>query len=160
MSNFLLEAGRQTLMLELQEASRLPERLGDDFIRAAETIIHCEGKLIVSGIGKSGHIGKKLAATFASTGTPAFFVHPAEALHGDLGMLDSRDVMLFISYSGSAKELDLIVPRLEEKGIPLLAMTGKSTSPLALAAKACWISPWSARPARCIWRQPPAPSTR
>jgi arabinose 5-phosphate isomerase len=136
MSNFLLEAGRQTLMLELQEASRLPERLGDDFIRAAETIIHCEGKLIVSGIGKSGHIGKKLAATFASTGTPAFFVHPAEALHGDLGMLDSRDVMLFISYSGSAKELDLIVPRLEEKSIPLLAMTGKSTSPLALAAKA------------------------
>lgn len=136
MSNFLLEAGRQTLMLELHEASRLPERLGDDFIRAAETIIHCEGKLIVSGIGKSGHIGKKLAATFASTGTPAFFVHPAEALHGDLGMLDGRDVMLFISYSGSAKELDLIVPRLEEKGIPLLAMTGKSTSPLALAAKA------------------------
>lgn len=136
MSNFLLEAGRQTLMLELQEASRLPERPGDDFIRAAETIIHCEGKLIVSGIGKSGHIGKKLAATFASTGTPAFFVHPAEALHGDLGMLDGRDVMLFISYSGSAKELDLIVPRLEEKGIPLLAMTGKSTSPLALAAKA------------------------
>ena len=136
MSNFLLEAGRQTLQLELQEASRLPERLGDDFIRAAETIIHCEGKLVVSGIGKSGHIGKKLAATFASTGTPAFFVHPAEALHGDLGMLDSRDVMLFISYSGSAKELDLIVPRLEEKSIPLLAMTGKSTSPLALAAKA------------------------
>ena len=136
MSNFLLEAGRQTLMLELQEASRLPERLGDDFIRAAETIIHCEGKLVVSGIGKSGHIGKKLAATFASTGTPAFFVHPAEALHGDLGMLDGRDVMLFISYSGSAKELDLIVPRLEEKGIPLLAMTGKSQSPLALAAKA------------------------
>ena len=72
MSNFLLEAGRQTLMLELQEASRLPERLGDDFIRAAETIIHCEGKLVVSGIGKSGHIGKKLAATFASTGTPAY----------------------------------------------------------------------------------------
>ena len=136
MSNFLLEAGRQTLMLELQEASRLPERLGDDFIRAAETIIHCEGKLVVSGIGKSGHIGKKLAATFASTGTPAFFVHPAEALHGDLGMLDSRDVMLFISYSGSAKELDLIIPRLEDKSVALLAMTGKPTSPLGLAAKA------------------------
>ncbi len=101
-------------MLELQEASRLPERTGDDFIRAAETIIHCEGKLIVSGIGKSGHIGKKLAATFASTGTRPF--RPSGgSLHGDLGMLDSRDVMLFISYSGSAKELDLIVPRLEEK---------------------------------------------
>ena len=136
MSDFLLNAGRQTLLLELQEASRLPERLGEDFVRAANTIIHCEGKVIVAGIGKSGHIGKKIAATLASTGTPAFFVHPAEALHGDLGMIESRDVMLFISYSGSAKELDLIVPRLEEKGIPLLAMTGKSTSPLALAAKA------------------------
>jgi arabinose 5-phosphate isomerase len=151
MSNFLLEAGRQTLMLELQEASRLPERLGDDFIRAAETIIHCEGKLVVSGIGKSGHIGKKLAATFASTGTPAFFVHPAEALHGDLGMLDGRDVMLFISYSGSAKELDLIVPRLEEKGIPLLAMTGKSQSRWRWRQKRYWISPSNAKPARCIW---------
>lgn len=104
MSDFLLNAGRQTLLLELQEASRLPERLGEDFVRAANTIIHCEGKVIVAGIGKSGHIGKKIAATLASTGTPAFFVHPAEALHGDLGMIESRDVMLFISYSGSAKE--------------------------------------------------------
>jgi arabinose 5-phosphate isomerase len=134
--NALLTAGRQALMLELQEASRLPERLGDDFLIAAETIINCKGKLIVSGIGKSGHIGKKLAATFASTGTPAFFVHPAEALHGDLGMVESQDVMLFISYSGGAKELDLIVPRLEEKSVALLAMTGKSHSPLGLAAKA------------------------
>jgi arabinose 5-phosphate isomerase len=123
-------------MLELQEASRLPDRLGDDFVRAANTIIQCEGKVIVSGMGKSGHIGKKIAATLASTGTPAFFVHPAEALHGDLGMIESRDVMLFISYSGSAKELDLIIPRLQEKAVALLAMTGKSRSPLALAAKA------------------------
>lgn len=136
MSDFLLNAGRQTLMLELQEASRLPERLGEDFVRAANIIIECKGKVIVSGIGKSGHIGKKIAATLASTGTPAFFVHPAEALHGDLGMIESRDVMLFISYSGSAKELDLIIPRLQEKSIALLAMTGKSRSPLALAAKA------------------------
>lgn len=133
MSDFLLETGRQTLMLELQEASRLPERLGEDFVRAANTIIHCEGKVIVAGIGKSGHIGKKIAATLASTGTPAFFVHPAEALHGDLGMIESRDVMLFISYSGSAKELDLIIPRLQEKSVALLAMTGKSRSPLAMA---------------------------
>jgi arabinose 5-phosphate isomerase len=105
-------------------------------VRAANTIIQCEGKVVVSGIGKSGHIGKKIAATLASTGTPAFFVHPAEALHGDLGMIESRDVMLFISYSGSAKELDLIIPRLQEKSVALLAMTGKSRSPLALAAKA------------------------
>ena len=108
MSDALLNAGRQTLMLELQEASRLPERLGDDFIRAANIIIHCEGKVIVSGIGKSGHIGKKIAATLAST----------------------------ISYSGGAKELDLIIPRLEDKSIALLAMTGKANSPLGLAAKA------------------------
>ncbi len=112
------------------------ERLGDDFVRAANIILHCEGKVVVSGIGKSGHIGKKIAATLASTGTPAFFVHPAEALHGDLGMIESRDVMLFISYSGGAKELDLIIPRLEDKSIALLAMTGKPTSPLGLAAKA------------------------
>lgn len=136
MSDALLNAGRQTLMLELQEASRLPERLGDDFVRAANIIIHCEGKVIVSGIGKSGHIGKKIAATLASTGTPAFFVHPAEALHGDLGMIESRDVMLFISYSGGAKELDLIIPRLEDKSVALLAMTGKLHSPLGRAAKA------------------------
>ena len=92
--------------------------------------------MIVSGIGKSGHIGKKIAATFASTGTPAFFVHAAEALHGDLGMIESRDVMLFISYSGSAKELELILPQLQEKSVVLLAMTGKPLSQLALAADA------------------------
>ncbi len=103
MSELLLNTARQTLLLELQEASRLPERLGEAFLRAANAIIHCRGKVIVSGIGKSGHIGKKIAATLASTGTPAFFVHAAEALHGDLGMIESRDVLLFISYSGSAK---------------------------------------------------------
>ena len=135
MSDALLNAGRQTLMLELQEASRLPERLGDDFVRAANTIIHCEGKVIVSGIGKSGHIGKKIAATLASTGTPAFFVHPAEALHGDLGMIESRDVMLFISYSGGAKELDLIIPRLEDKSVALLAMTGDALAIAVMQAR-------------------------
>ena len=134
MSNFLLEAGRQTLMLELQEASRLPERLGDDFIRAAETIIHCEGKLIVSGIGKSGHIGKKLAATFASTGTPAFFVHPAEALHGDLGMLDSRDVMLFISTSPLALAAKAVLDiAVEREACPMhLAPTSSTVNTLML----------------------------
>ena len=136
MSDFLLDAGRKALLLELQEASRLPDRLDGTFVQAAKAILDCKGKLIVSGMGKSGHIGKKLAATFASTGTPAFFVHPAEALHGDLGMVESRDVMLFISYSGSAKELDFLIPRLQEKSVVLLAMTGKANSPLALAADA------------------------
>ncbi|MFK3661438.1 arabinose-5-phosphate isomerase GutQ [Scandinavium sp. NPDC088450] len=136
MNNLLLNAGRQTLQIELEEASRLPDRLGDEFVRAAKALLECKGKVIVAGIGKSGHIGKKIAATLASTGTPAFFVHPAEALHGDLGMIESRDVMLFISYSGTAKELDFIVPRLKEKSITLLAMTGKPGSPLGLAAAA------------------------
>jgi len=136
MSEMLLNTARQTLLLELQEASRLPDRLGEDFLTAANALIACKGKVIVSGIGKSGHIGKKIAATLASTGTPAFFVHAAEALHGDLGMIEGRDVLLFISYSGSAKELELILPRLEERGVVLLAMTGKPLSALGLAAKA------------------------
>lgn len=136
MNNLLLNAGRQTLQIELEEASRLPDRLGNEFVRAAKALLECKGKVIVAGIGKSGHIGKKIAATLASTGTPAFFVHPAEALHGDLGMIESRDVMLFISYSGTAKELDFIVPRLREKSVTLLAMTGKPGSPLGLAAAA------------------------
>lgn len=136
MSDFLLNAARDTLLLELHEASKLPDRLDEGFLRAAQTVLDCKGKVIVSGIGKSGHIGKKLAATLASTGTPAFFVHPAEALHGDLGMIESRDVLLFISYSGTAKELDFIIPRLQEKNVVLLAITGKPQSPLALAAHA------------------------
>src|SRR5437762_2878222 len=117
-------------------AAALDNGLAEPFGAAVDIISRIEGRVIVTGVGKSGHIGKKIAATLASTGTPAFFVHPAEALHGDLGMIESRDVMLFISYSGGAKELDLIIPRLEDKSIALLAMTGKPTSPLGLAAKA------------------------
>lgn len=136
MSERMINAARETLLLELQEASRLPDRLGKDFVAAANAVLTCQGKVVVSGMGKSGHIGKKIAASLASTGTPAFFVHPAEALHGDLGMIESRDILLFISYSGTAKELDLIIPRLQEKAISLIAITGKSESPLAKAALA------------------------
>lgn len=136
MSERIINVARETLFLELQEASCLPDRLDDAFVTAANAVLNCKGKVIVSGMGKSGHIGKKIAATFASTGTPAFFVHPAEALHGDLGMIESRDILLFISYSGTAKELDLIIPRLQEKGVLLIAMTGNAHSPLANAALA------------------------
>ncbi len=101
MSDALLNAGRQTLMLELQEASRLPERLGDDFVRAANIIIHCEGKVIVSGIGKSGHIGKKSPRRLPVPVLPLLFIRRKHC--SDLGMIESRDVMLFISYSGGAK---------------------------------------------------------
>jgi len=134
MSDFLLETGRQTLMLELQEASRLPERLGEDFVRAANTIIHCEGKVIVAGIGKSGHIGSKIAATLASTGTPAFFLHPGEASHGDLGMISSGDLIIAISNSGESDEILALLPVLKRRGIPLICMTGNPASTMAKEA--------------------------
>lgn len=136
MSDNVLAIARTVIELEIGEASRLISRLDAEFIRAAELILQCSGKVVVSGIGKSGHIGKKLAATFASTGTPAFFVHPAEALHGDLGMISRGDLVLFISYSGNAKELELILPRLEENDIAVIALTGQRHSVLGNAASA------------------------
>ena len=131
MSEALLNAGRQTLMLELQEASRLPERLGDDFVRAANIILHCEGKVVVSGIGKSGHIGKKIAATLASTGTPSFYLHPAEGIHGDLGMVTEGDVVIALSNSGETGEVLHILPSLRRIGAKLIAMVGNPNSTLA-----------------------------
>jgi arabinose 5-phosphate isomerase len=133
--NKLIRYGRETLEIELKEAQRLPERLDEQFVKACELLLSAKGKAVVSGIGKSGHIGNKIAASLASTGTPAFFVHPAEALHGDLGMIDKNDVVIFISYSGRAKELDLILPLLKESNIPVIAMTGGKESPLAKGAE-------------------------
>ncbi|MGW1443092.1 arabinose-5-phosphate isomerase GutQ [Serratia rhizosphaerae] len=130
----LLTFARETLEIELAEAQRLLARLDDNFVRACELLLNCRGKAVISGIGKSGHIGKKIAASLASTGTPAFFLHPAEALHGDLGMIGPDDVMIFISYSGHAKELDLILPLLAESRIPVIAITGGTASPLAQGA--------------------------
>ncbi len=130
----LINFARETLDIELTEARRLLTRLDDSFVQACELLLNCHGKAVISGIGKSGHIGKKIAASLASTGTPAFFVHPAEALHGDLGMIGKGDVVIFISYSGRAKELDLILPLLAESRIPVIALTGGKTSPLALSA--------------------------
>lgn len=102
-ANALLAFARETLEIELTEAQRLLARLDDNFVCACELLLNCRGKAVISGIGKSGHIGKKIAASLASTGTPSFFVHPAEALHGDLGMIGADDVVVFISYSGRAK---------------------------------------------------------
>jgi len=134
MSDALLNYARETLEIEIEEARRLLTRLDDNFLCACRLLLNCTGKTVISGMGKSGHIGKKIAASLASTGTPAFFVHPAEALHGDLGMIGSEDVMIFISYSGRAKELDLILPLLKENQTRLIAITGGKDSPLALAA--------------------------
>ena len=132
----LLQYGRELLKLELQEAQKLPNRLGKDFVEACQLILSNKGKVVVSGIGKSGHIGKKIAASLASTGSPAFFMHPSEALHGDLGMITKNDVAILISYSGRAKEFNFILPILSAMNVPVIAITGGLDSPLAKSARA------------------------
>ena len=128
-----LRLGRDVLAHEADAIRAASDRLGDtpDFAEAVRAILGCRGRLVVSGVGKSGHIGRKLAATFASTGTPAFFVHAGEAAHGDLGMITSDDIVLGISYSGETQELLMIVPILKREGAKLIAMTGNRESTLA-----------------------------
>ncbi|CAX60120.1 KpsF/GutQ family sugar-phosphate isomerase [Erwinia billingiae] len=137
MKDLILTAARETIETELHEAARLTERLDDEFYQACRRIHLCEGKVIVSGIGKSGHIGRKIAATLASTGTPAFYVHPAEALHGDLGMIAAGDVVILISYSGYAAEFRLMVPLLKDLPVSIIAFTGNPSSPLGEGADHC-----------------------
>ncbi|ADV33846.1 arabinose 5-phosphate isomerase [Candidatus Blochmanniella vafra str. BVAF] len=128
----LLEYAKETIKIEINEALHMLDRLDESIVVACQILLRCEGKVIVSGIGKSGHIGKKLAASLSSTGTPAFFMHPSEALHGDLGMIESKDVVIFISYSGRSYEISLLIPVLIENNIPIIALTGNSNSPLAV----------------------------
>lgn len=109
-------------------------RLGEGFVRAVRAVLACRGRVVVMGMGKSGHVGRKIAATLASTGTPAMFVHPAEASHGDLGMVTADDVVIAISNSGESDEFNVIVPVLKRLRVPLIAMTGKPGSTLALHA--------------------------
>jgi arabinose-5-phosphate isomerase len=124
------------LSTEASAITALIPRLGDAFITACQLILECKGRLVVSGMGKSGHVGNKIAATFASTGTPAFFVHPAEASHGDIGMITAQDVVLAISNSGETDELVTILPVIKRLGIPLIALTGRADSTLGRAASA------------------------
>lgn len=126
-----LELARTVLQIEAQAVAALTERLDGEFLRAVDLLLKCRGRVVVSGVGKSGHIGRKIAATMASTGTPAMFVHAAEAAHGDLGMITRADVLMALSYSGATAELLTIVPTLKREGTPLIAMTGKDNSPLA-----------------------------
>lgn len=125
------QLGREVLTQEATALTQAAAELGDDFVKAVSLLLNCRGRLIVSGVGKSGHIGRKLAATFASTGTPAYFVHAAEAAHGDLGMITAADAILAISYSGETNELLTIVPTLKREGATLIAMTGNPASSLA-----------------------------
>ena len=126
-----LERACQVLEIEAQEISSLANRLDDHFVNAVQLILHCDGRVVVSGMGKSGHIGRKLASTFASTGTPSFFMHPAEASHGDLGMITSHDVVIFLSNSGKSDELISILPVIKRIGAKIISITGNSNSELA-----------------------------
>ncbi|WP_423821425.1 KpsF/GutQ family sugar-phosphate isomerase [Salinisphaera sp. SPP-AMP-43] len=130
-SDTLIAAGQRVIAIEAAAAAALQPRIDQDFARAADLIMNCTGRVIVTGMGKSGHIGGKLAATLASTGTPAFFVHPGEASHGDLGMVTAHDVVVALSYSGETGEILTILPLLGRLGVPLIAMTGKPESTLA-----------------------------
>lgn len=129
-----LELGRQTLSIEAAAVDALKQRINGEFARAVALILGIQGRLIVSGMGKSGHIARKIAATMASTGTPAYFVHPAEASHGDLGMITQHDVLLALSNSGESEELLRIVPLVKRQGARLISMTGVPTSSLAREA--------------------------
>ena len=129
-----LELGRQVLDIEAAAVQALSTRLDDHFLQALDLILRCEGRVIVSGMGKSGHIARKIAATMSSTGTPAYFVHPGEASHGDLGMVTGSDVFIALSYSGESSELMTIVPILKRQGAKLISMTGNPASSLAVVA--------------------------
>ena len=130
-----LSLARKVLQTEAAAVLALVDRLDDKFARAVMLIRHCRGRVIVTGMGKSGIICRKLAATLASTGTPAFFLHPAEAVHGDLGVIQADDVVIALSYSGETEELRCVLETLKRIGAPLVAMTGELKSTLAQAAE-------------------------
>ncbi|HZQ61863.1 MAG TPA: KpsF/GutQ family sugar-phosphate isomerase [Casimicrobiaceae bacterium] len=129
-----LSLARDVLATEANAINALSARLGEPFVAAVRLMLHCRGRIVVSGIGKSGHVARKIAATLASTGTPAFFVHPAEASHGDLGMITPHDIVLMLSNSGETDELVSLSPHLKRQGARIIALTGNEQSSLAQAA--------------------------
>ncbi|HTO19206.1 MAG TPA: KpsF/GutQ family sugar-phosphate isomerase [Pseudomonas sp.] len=129
-----IQSAQRTIRLELEAIEALLQRINGDFARACELILACKGRVVVVGMGKSGHIGRKIAATLASTGTTAYFVHPGEASHGDMGMITRDDVVLALSNSGSTSEIVTLLPLIKRLGITLISMTGNPASPLAKAA--------------------------
>ena len=129
-----LQSARRVLDIEASAVAALSARLDESFARAVEMVLACKGRTVVSGMGKSGHVATKIASTLASTGTPAFFVHPSDASHGDLGMITELDVMIALSNSGESAELLAIVPLVKRRGAGLIAMTGNPRSTLAREA--------------------------
>lgn len=130
----ICQLGRSVIEIEAQMIASLAKRIDQQFAQACHHLHNCAGRIAVMGVGKSGHIGKKIAATFASTGSPAFFIHPGEAKHGDIGMLTKQDVLLALSNSGESEEIIAILPVIKQLNIPLIALTGKKHSSLAKAA--------------------------
>ena len=130
-SDSLIARGRRVLATEAEAVAALEHRLGQPFAEACRLVLRCEGRVVVTGMGKSGHVGSKIAATLASTGTPSFFLHPAEAIHGDIGMITTKDVVLALSNSGETDELLTILPVIKRLDVPLIALTGKAGSTLA-----------------------------
>lgn len=136
MPSLFYDSAQRTIDTEIAAITSLKAQIDDNFDKACELILACKGRVIVTGMGKSGHIGTKIAATLASTGTPSFFVHPAEASHGDLGMITPEDVVIALSNSGTTSEVLTIVPLIKRKGAKLISITGNVDSPLALHAEA------------------------
>ncbi len=133
-SKTTLGLAKEVLLIEARAIEALANRLNESFDQAVDLILHCRGRIVVSGMGKSGHIARKIAATFASTGSPAFFMHPAEASHGDLGMITGDDVVIALSNSGESDELMTILPLIKRMGAKLIAITGNANSSIAKAS--------------------------
>ncbi|WOJ94983.1 KpsF/GutQ family sugar-phosphate isomerase [Congregibacter variabilis] len=131
-----LQSAQRTIRMEAESVAALEARIGSEFEKACELILQVSGRTVVTGMGKSGHVGGKIAATLASTGTPAFFVHPGEASHGDMGMITADDCVIALSNSGTTPEVLMLLPLLKRLGIPLISMTGAPDSALAQASDA------------------------
>ncbi|MCK9627026.1 MAG: KpsF/GutQ family sugar-phosphate isomerase [Bacteroidales bacterium] len=137
----IIQEGKKVFEIEIDALNKTKDIIGDSFSAIVEAITSCEGKIIVTGMGKPGHIAKKIAATLASLGTPAFYLHPAEAMHGDLGMITSKDIVFAISYSGESNEILNILPNIKLIGSKLIALTGNADSTLAKVADICDVFP-------------------
>jgi len=153
----LLALARETLAIEAAAINQMQARLGEQFLGALQAMLSVRGRVVVMGMGKSGHIGRKIAATLASTGTPAFFVHPAEASHGDLGMVKPEDLVIALSNSGESDELSALLPVIKRQGIVLVAITGNTTS--TLAQHATWVLDSSVDKEACPLNLAPTAST-
>src|SRR5512135_1769885 len=130
-----IDEARRVLRIEAESLLRVAEKLNGSFSKAVEMVLSCKGKVIVTGIGKSGHVARKISSTFSSTGTPSVFVHPAETSHGDLGMISRGDLVIAISFGGESPELASVLQYVARKGIPLISLTGNMASSLAKASQ-------------------------